>query len=208
MRQKPLTAEAIDLSKASAIMLSGQFNGGVCLEQSSITSSFLEGIKVPSNLDFTVPPVSPRGLTVMFSNAEIDIKPAEADRAGIRNQTAIQTKVITLNIPYSSAQPSLQMRLSLQGIMDPVQAEAGVNVRLVVCAADTTRVVNLSPDTGGAFIDSFEFTVQPRAVKPVCQVTLFLLVEHDIDTDGAGTAVLTIQTLDMEIVTPGVGHMT
>jgi hypothetical protein len=175
------------------------------VEQTSITSSFLEGIKVPSNLDFTVPAVSPRALTIMFSNARINIEPAVRGAARTFNQTAIQTKVITLNIPYSSDQPSLLMRLSLLGDIDPVQAEAGVNVRLVVCAADTTRVVNLSPDTGDVFIDSFEFTIQPRAVKPVCQITLFLLVEHDIDTDGAGTAWLNIQTLDMEIVTPDTG---
>ena len=167
------------------------------MEQPSHTSSVLEGIKVPSNLDFAVLPISPRELTIVFTNARVELGPT----GSFVNQTAIQTKVITLNIPYSSDQPVLEMRLRIQGYAELIEAEAGVHFRLVVCAGSMTKVVNATPD----FSERFEFKVYPRVVNPVCQVTLFLLVEHDIDTHDARGAVLNVDQLDMEIVTPDTG---
>jgi hypothetical protein len=179
-------------------MVSKQISGEeYAMEQTNHTSSFLKGIEVPANLDFTVLSIAPRELTIVFNNARVELGPT----GSLVNRTAIQTKVITLNIPYSSDQPSLHMGLRIKGYAELIEAEAGVHVRLVVCVGSMTKVVYPTPD----FSERFEFKVYPRAVKPVCQVTLFLLVEHDIDTPGAGGAVLNVDQLDMEILTPDTG---
>ena len=84
------------------------------MAQSSLASRFHEGISVPSNLNFTTPPLPPNGrtLTINFSNAEISIGPAQQLPAGeILGQTALQTKVVTLHIPYSTDQPRVKMRM-------------------------------------------------------------------------------------------------
>ena len=108
-----------------------------------------------------------------------------------------------------------------------ILADAGMDVRLVACAGDTTKVVDLlaNPDQAVAlrgtsrdamvathpslnwsdFQDRVEFTVQTRAAKPVCQITLFLLVEHNTDITDAEGAVLVVDSMDLEIVTPGKG---
>lgn len=171
------------------------------MEQYSLTSRFLESVTVPSNLTFTVAPAPDlQALTINFDNTEVEIQAARRSLAGrIINQTAIQTKVVTLHIPYSTDQPSLVIRLSLRGTVNYPTTATGVHVRLVACAGDTTKVVNLPLDTSGEFVEVFEFTVQPRAAEPVCQITLFLLVEHDIDTEGAGQVVLVIDSLDLEM---------
>src|SRR5262245_16403839 len=114
--------------------------------QSSLASRVHVGIGVPSYLNITPPPTPPNGraLTINFSNAEIGIGPAQQLPAGeILGQTALQTKVVTLHIPYPTDQPRVKMRMVLRGLVAPIQAEAGVAVQLVACAGDTTTVVDL-----------------------------------------------------------------
>jgi hypothetical protein len=174
------------------------------MAQSSPASTLREGISVPSNIDFTAN-ISPDGqaVSIIFSNVVISIEPARQNQAGvISNQTAIQTKIVTMHIPYSTDQQSVTMIMNLRGF---VNADAGADGRLVACAGDTTKVVDLKHVDQGNFQDTVEFTVQTHAAKPVGQITLFLLVEHDISTDGSGGALLTVDSLDLEIATPGSG---
>jgi hypothetical protein len=174
------------------------------MEKCSLTSKLSKDIHVPSNLDFTTD-ISPDGqaVTIIFSNAVVSIEPARRSRAGVlSNQTAIQTKLVTMHVPYSTDQPCVTMTMNLRGF---VNAEDGADGRLVACAGDRTNVVDLKHVDQGNFHETVEFTVQTRAAKPVCQITLFLLVEHDTDTDGSGGAHLTVDSLDLEIATPGSG---
>jgi hypothetical protein len=57
----------------------------------------------------------------------------------------------------------------------------------------------------GDFQDRVEFTVSKHSAKPVLQITLFLLVEHDTDTADAGGALLVVDSLDLEIHKTGKG---
>jgi hypothetical protein len=173
------------------------------METCSLTSK-IKGISVPSNLDFTTD-ISPDGqaVTIIFTNVAVSIEPAGQSQAGvISNQTAMQTKLVTLHIPYSTDQPSVTMSMNLRGF---VNAGAGAGGRLVACAGDRTHVVDLKHVEQDNFHEMVEFTVQTRAAKPVCQITLFLLVEHDTDTGGSGGAHLTVDSLDLLITTPGSG---
>src|SRR5690349_21367923 len=101
------------------------------MEPSSVASNFDKRISVPSNLDFMTD-ISPdwEAVTINFRNVEIGIGPAQLlPGGGTLDQTAIQTKVVTLHIPYSTARPSVTMRMALHGRVAPVQAEVGVAVR-------------------------------------------------------------------------------
>ena len=44
--------------------------------------------------------------------------------------------------------------MSLHGLVDPTPAEAGVEARLVACAGDTTKVIDLSQRDVGAYIEN------------------------------------------------------
>ena len=195
------------------------------MSHSILASKLHERISVPSNLGFATN-ISPDGqaATIIFDNLFVGINPAQQGAVETHDHTAIQTKVFTVHIPYSTDQQSVTMLMDLRGFAD---AGAGADVRLVACAGDTTKVVELSTDEGnlvklkgtskdaiaaehpsmqlGDFRDRVEFTVQTRAAKPVCQITLFLLVEHNTDTTGSGGALLAVDSLDLEIVGPGKG---
>jgi hypothetical protein len=174
------------------------------MDKCSLAATFSKGIRVPSNLDFTTD-ISPDGqaMTIIFSNAMVSLEPARRSRAGVlSNQTAIQTKVVTLHMPYATDLRSVTMVMNLRGF---VRAEAGAVGRLVVCAGDSTTVVDLKHADEGDYHETVEFTVQAHAAEPVCQITLVLLVEHDTDTDGSGGAHLTVDSLDLEIAMPGKG---
>ncbi|HQX48616.1 MAG TPA: hypothetical protein PLY87_03710 [Planctomycetaceae bacterium] len=64
-------------------------------------SEFGKEIRVPSNLGFSTN-VSPdaQAATILFDNLFVEVSPALKGAAATFNQTAIQTKVATLNIPY------------------------------------------------------------------------------------------------------------
>jgi len=55
------------------------------------------------------------------------------------------------------------------------------------------------------FLKRIEFTVQAHAAKPVCQITLILLVEHDTDTADSGGAVVMVDSLDLSLAGAGQG---
>jgi hypothetical protein len=186
------------------------------MEQSILASKFDGRIRVPSNLDF-VTNISPDGeaVTIIFSNLVLSVEPF---------QPAIRTKVFTLNLPYSTDQASVTITMDLRGA---ILAEAGRDVRLVACAGDTTKVVDLLANADQAvalrgtardamvathpslnwsdFHDRVEFTVQTRAAQPVCQITLFLVVEHNTDSTDAEGAVLVADSMDLEMVMPDTG---
>ncbi len=186
-------------------------------------SKLTKGIAVPSNLGFSTN-ISPdaQAATIIFDNLGVTIDPAKKSAAAASNQTAIKTKVATLNIPYSTDQRSVSMTMDLRGVAD---VDSSASARLIACVGDKTHVVSLVKSKaeklelkGNLKIavaeeqfssqmfdwqDRVEFTVQTHASKPVMQVTLFLVVEHDTDTSDAGAASLWIDSLDLEIVKPG-----
>lgn len=175
-----------------------------------------KGIRVPSNLGFTTN-VSDDGqaATIIFDNLIVEISPTQKSAAATHNQTAIQTKVATLNLPYKTDQRSVTMTMDLRGFAD---TDSAASARLVACAGDKTTVVDLSTDKVklkgkskcalkaehaeaqfGDWQDRVEFTVQTHAEEPVLQITLFLLVEHNTDAPDAGGALLAVDSLDLEI---------
>jgi hypothetical protein len=186
------------------------------------TSNLVNEIRVPSNVGFATN-ISPDGqaATVIFDNLYIGLGPAQQGLAGTLNQTAIQSKVFTVVIPYSTDQESVAMAIDVRGY---VNTEPGAIVRLVACAGGTTNVLDVSQKTAGPiylkgkskeavvaehadiqlgdFINRVEFTVQTNAAKPVCQITLLLLVEHNTDTAGSGGALLAVDSLDLSIAAP------
>jgi hypothetical protein len=180
-------------------------------------------VRVPSNLGFSTN-FSPdaQAATIIFDNLHVEVGPAKKGAAGAHNQTAIRTKVATLNIPYKTDQRSVTMTMDVRGFAD---VDSAASARLVVCAGDTTKVLALSAgkakkvelkgkckgtiaeEQPGAQFDDWEdrveFTVQTHAAKPVLQITLFLLVEHDTDAADTGGALLVVDSLDLEIAAPG-----
>jgi hypothetical protein len=188
----------------------------------SLGSELDKAVRVPANLGFAVN-VSPdaQAATILFDNLWVTVGPTQKGRTATLNQTAIQTKLATLNIPYKTDQRSVTMTMDLRGFAD---ADPAASVRLVACVGNATKVVDLSSDEAkkielkgkskctvceeypdaqfGDWQDRIEFTVQTHAAKPVLQVTLFLLVEHDTDAAEAGGALLAIDSLDLEIAKP------
>jgi len=89
--------------------------------------------------------VSPdaQAATVLFDNLLVELEPARAGARSTHNQTAVQTKVATLHIPYATDQRSVTMTLDLRGFVD---ADSVAPVRLVACVGDKTAVIDLSAD--------------------------------------------------------------
>jgi hypothetical protein len=189
-------------------------------------STFQKEIRIPANVGFSTN-VSPEGkaATVLFDNVVVEVNAVAGSNAVGQppsNQTAISTKTVTLNIPYSTDQRSLDVRLDVRGFFS---RGAGSNIRLVACAGGSTHVLKVADSTvkdvklkgkckekrqaeqpafqPENFQDRVQFTVQKHAAKPVCQVTLFLAVEHDADAPNSGGALLQIDSLDFEIESPG-----
>jgi hypothetical protein len=174
------------------------------MAECSSESRFLDGVSIPSNVGFSVAPLStPKGIatTINLDNVEIGLLPAQRTSSGVFNQTAIATKIVTLNVPYATDQSRVRMRMNVHGLLDPTPLEPGMEARLIACAGDTTKVIDLSQrDVGGFYNESFEFTVHSSAAEPKCQVTLWLFLEHDTDIDNAGEAALSVQSLNLEIL--------
>ena len=195
---------------------------GVHADEPKPTSKFEKEIRLPSNIGFS-PNVATDGqaLTVLFENVVADLDFTQQGAIATHNQTAIETKVCTVNIPYATDQRSVTMAMDLRGFVD---ADPGAIIRLVACAGGTTQVVDLSTDESntvklkgtsketivaehpgeeyGNFQDRVEFTVQTHAAKPVCQVTLFLVVERNTDSADSGGALLAMDSMDISIAKP------
>jgi hypothetical protein len=207
------------------------FLGSVVLAISAVGAEAERGsalgkaVRVPSNLGFSTS-VSPDGqaATIVFDNLYVELSPAHKGAAATLNQTAVQTKLATLHIPYTTDQRSVKMTMDLRGFAD---VDSAATARLVVGVGDKTEAVDLSsgkdkkvqlkgeckcalskeqPEAEfGDWQGRIEFTVQTRAAKPVLQVTLLLLVEHDTDAADAGGALLAVDSLDLEIGKPSRG---
>jgi hypothetical protein len=195
-------------------VLAGQVVGD---DETAQESKFSDKITVPSNFGFAQS-VSDDGqvVTLLFDNLIASVSPVTQGARGTHNQTAIETKVFSVNIPYSTKQRSVKMFMDVRGY---VSVDPDAVVRLVACAGDTTTAIGLEGQEGDVvelegtskeahadqredgqfndFQERVEFTVQTHAKKPVCQITLFLLAEHS--TDESGGALLAVNSLDISI---------
>ncbi len=167
-------------------------------------SQLSDGISVASNTNLSMT-VSPDGqaASIFINNLQVSVAPVTKlddphAKNPIQNQTAIETKTVTLRIPYATDQRSVPMTMTLRGYYN---AGAGAVGRLVVCAGGTTKVLDVDSDPNG-WPKNVEFTVQTHAAHPVLQITLFLVVEHDTDASGGGMAFLNVNTLDLQIGKP------
>ena len=177
-------------------------------------------IRIPANTGFATN-VSRDGQTagILFDNAYVSVDPPQQGARSTHNQTAIQTKVISLEVPYTGQpEESLAMAMDIRGFRS---AHPGASVRLVACAGDATEVVNLSgkqpksvklkgktkaalttedDDLSDAdFEQRIEFKLATHAAKPVLQITLFLVAEQDTDSADAGGALLAVDSIDLSI---------
>ncbi len=176
-------------------------------------------IRVPANIGFSTN-VSPdaQAATLIFDNLYTEVNQTVLGAQGAFNQTANQPKVFTVNVPYSTDQRSVTMHMDLRGY---VSVDPGATVRLVACVGDATKVIDVMPvkdkavklkgksketyatkpasQQSGDFQSRVEFTLQTHAAKPVCQITLFLLAEHETDKADSGGALLVVDSLDLEI---------
>ena len=59
------------------------------------------------------------------------------------------------------------------------------------------------PVVDADFQNRVAFTVQTHAAKPICQITLFLVVDRDTDAADSGGALLAVDSLDIQMATPG-----
>ncbi|MFG0262439.1 MAG: hypothetical protein ACF788_08610 [Novipirellula sp. JB048] len=195
-------------------------------DDSNLASKFGKEVRVPSNLGFSTN-ISDDGqtLTLIFDNLLVDLRATQQGARATHNQTAIETKVFTVNIPYSTSAKDMQMAMDVRGFLS---SDPGATVRLVACAGGATKVVDLCTDKSkgtklkgdrkkslmaeypeyqfGDFQDRVEFTLQPHAKKPVCQVTLLLVVERDTDTAGDGGALMVVDSLDLSFAEPNERH--
>lgn len=157
--------------------------------------------------------------SILCDNLIVSLEPALSSLGGIQNQTAVQSKVFTVHIPYHTDQRSVDLQLDIRGF---IHTQSGARARLVACCGNATKVVDLTPDQEGTvqlkgslkktlmaanprvkygdFYDRVLFKVQTHAAKPVLPITLFLLVEHDTDKEGA--ALLAIDSLDFSFAAP------
>ncbi|MCA9226036.1 MAG: hypothetical protein KDA47_10515 [Planctomycetales bacterium] len=177
------------------------------------------GITVPSNLGMATN-ISPdkQAATLLFDNALVELPNVVKSRTGAANQTITQTKLFTVNIPYESKLRSESMKLDIRGF---ASVDSSAQARVVVCAGNVTRVVSLTNKHKapiilkgkskeiaaathgdveyGDYQDGFTFTLQTHAAKPVCQITVALIVDRDSDVVDSGSALLVVDSIDLEI---------
>jgi hypothetical protein len=188
-------------------------------DETKPASQLGKDIRVPANNEIaTNVSDDAQAATILFDNLVVSVDPALKGSGAVHNQTAIQTKTFTVNVPYTTDQRSVTFTMDLRGY---VQHDSGATIRLIACAGDKTKIVHVVPDkakevklkghskntvaaehpgiTLGDFQERIEFTIQKRAAKPIAQITLFLVAEHDTDVADAGGAVLAIDSLDLSI---------
>lgn len=181
-------------------------------------TSFGKNVNIPANTGFATN-VSPDGqaVTVLFDDMVVSVELPRVGMTGnVSDQTTIQTKVVTLNFPFSTDKRSVKLNIDVRGYRS---FGSGATGRLVVSAGGTTHSVKLSETKkgvsfkgklkdskdqkvlDGSFEERVEVTVPVHAKKPVCQVTLFLVAEQDTDVKDAGGALLTLDTMDVTFAT-------
>lgn len=188
-------------------------------------SGFGKEVRVPANTGF-VTSVTEDGqvVTLIFDNLLVDINRTADGARGATDQTAIQTKVFTVNLPFSTDGKSVRMAMDVRGY---VSADPEATARLVAVAGDVAKPLDLATEAvelkgkskeaalkdsenaegamSGDFAERVEFSVVPHAANPVCQVTLFLVVERNTDTPESGGALLVVDSLDISMLKPGTG---
>lgn len=203
------------LGLVSVMMLSGPS----LADEPKSETQLGKDIRIPTNIGFATN-VSPdgRAATLIFENAYVASEPVTQGAQEVYNQSQAQSKVLTVNIPYSTDQRSVKMSLDIRGY---ASADAASAVRLIACAGDATQVIDLTSEDGkevklkgkakatlakkqaleesGDFQDRVEFTVRAHAAKPTCQITIVLLAEHDTDKANDGGAVVMVDSLDLQI---------
>lgn len=214
---------------ASALGLAPAGEGGKA--DSGTATEFSGSPRVPANTGFSFN-ISPdkQAMTVLFDNLVQEVGPASKGQAGTLGQTASQAKVFTLEVPYSTDLRSVRMAMDLRGY---ASADGDACVKVIAHAGDATKVVDVFGSSGGKagapvqlkgkakeklagvagpakgksndFQQRVEFTLQVHAARPVCQVTLVLLAEHDTDTPDSGAGVVMIDSLDLSFTTAGQG---
>ncbi len=187
-------------------------------EDLNATSELGKQIRIASNIGFaTNISRDKQAATIIFDNTYVELNSVQTTSGNVVSQTEIQTKVVTVRIPYSTENRSVKMRIDIRGFVDSGSCAAA---RLVAIVGDATQVIDLSRDEGeielkgiakqtlaakqdGIIFDDFQdritFTLHKRAAKPVCQITLFLLAERDTDMKDTGGALLVVDSFDIEI---------
>jgi hypothetical protein len=215
---------------ASALALAPPNDGGS--GGSKAQAGFSGDPRVPANIGFSTN-ISPdkQALTVLFDNLNQQVPRTQKGQSGTLGQTDSQSKVFTLDVPFTSEQKSVRMAMDVRGF---ASADGDACVKLIAHAGETTKVIDVfeaSTDTAGTpvklkgrgkemlraaaplkgrstdFAKRVEFTVRPHAAKPVCQVTLILLAEHDTDTADSGGGVVMVDSLDLSFTAAGQGQL-
>lgn len=181
-------------------------------------SALSSNIRVPANIGFATNVSQDKQVaTLIFDNLFTEVNPVVQGAQGAFNQTSNQSKVFTVNVPYTTDQRSVKMTMDLRGY---VSVDPGATVRLIACAGDTTQIVNLTCEDkkidlkgqskaalapqsehqqSNDYQSRMEFTLPTHSAKPVCQITLFLLAEHETDKADTGGALLVVDSLDLSI---------
>ena len=181
-------------------------------------SKFGNNVRVPANTGFTTT-VSEDGqaTTLIFDNLYTQVGPTVVGAQGAFNQTVSEPKVFTVNVPYSTDQETVTMHIDVRGF---ASVDPGASVKLVACVGGSARVLQVVPAKNksvklkgkskeafankasahysGDFQDRVAFRLHTHSAKPVCQITLFLLAEHETDKKDTGAALLVIDSLDLE----------
>lgn len=191
----------------------------VSAEDAKPGSALSNKIRVPANIGFSTSVTQDQQVaTLIFDNLFTEVNPVVQGAQGAFNQTSNQSKVFTVNVPYTTDQRSVKMTMDLRGY---VSVDPGATVRLIACAGNTTQIVNLTCEDdktiklkgeskaalapqpehqqSNDYQSRMEFTLQTHSAKPVCQITLFLLAEHETDKADTGGALLTVDSLDLSI---------
>jgi hypothetical protein len=183
-------------------------------------SGFRERVRAPQNIGFATSASSDgQVVTILFDNLYVEVNPPRRGATAAYGQTAVDTKLFTLHLPYSSDESCVKMTVDVRGFRS---TSPGAAARLVVCAGDATQVVDLSPDkatrlkgtvkkticeeqpdlSSDDFEDRVEFQLQKLAARPICQITLVLIVEQDTDSEDSGGALLAVDSLNVSIAEP------
>ncbi|PQO45474.1 hypothetical protein [Blastopirellula marina] len=201
----------------AGLLMVGLFTLALRAEEVGSGGTFGKPVTIPTNVGYAVN-VSDDGkaMGVIFDNVVVDLSATTTSQRGTQNQTSIQTKLFTLLLPCKSDDKTLSVTADVRGF---VSTDQGARARLIVCAGDATHVVKLTAtkeevvfkgsckeklveESDGEdidFQDRFRFKLAPKAEKPVCQVTLVLVLERDTDEADSGGGLLAVDSLDFSI---------
>jgi hypothetical protein len=214
---------ALVIASTAAISLGAEVRPGPARAQAPATTAFSKGVRVPANITYdTALSVDGQVLALIFDNLSVEVARPVKGQSGVFNQTAIDTKLFTVEVPYATDLRSVDMSIEIRGTC--IVEQGGV-VRLVACAGGATKVIDLSAKSGKKvalkgqakaklagqkdasayvdFQDTLDFNLPTSAAKPVCQISLFLVAEHTTDNPDAGSALILVDSIDVSIKNSG-----